>query len=114
MIPDSVPRLRSPDPGAPADPVEALRDHPSAGRPASLATAVEPLLVPAGVAGPMCGRSEASWWRDHAARRIPAPLKLGGRTLWRLDELRRWVEAGCPGRSAWEALRAAQHNGRPR
>jgi predicted DNA-binding transcriptional regulator AlpA len=91
---------------APTDPVEALRDHPAAGRPASLAAAVEPLLVPATVAGPLCGRSEASWWRDHAANRIPAPIKLGGRTLWRVAELRAWVEAGCPSRREWEARQA--------
>ena len=68
---------------------------------------VEVLLVPAEVAGLMCGRSEASWWRDHAAGRIPAPVKLGGRTLWRVEELRRWVEAGCPDRRTWVALNAS-------
>ena len=76
----------------------------------------QPLLIPADVAGPLCGRSEASWWRDHAACRIPAPLKLGGRTFWRADELRRRVEAGCPPRRAWESLLAAQlasKGGRP-
>src|SRR5215510_12160845 len=46
------------------------------------AQAVE--LVGADVAGPMCGRSEASWWRDHAAGRVPAPVNLGGSTLWRV------------------------------
>jgi predicted DNA-binding transcriptional regulator AlpA len=73
---------------------------------------VETLLVPSDVAGPMCGRSEASWWRDHAAGRIPAPVKLGGRTLWRVEELRRWVEAGCPCRKTWEALRGQKGAGR--
>ena len=67
--------------------------------------AVETLLIPASAAGPMCGRSEASWWRDHAAARCPAPVKLGGRTLWRVEELRRWVEVGCPDRRTWEALK---------
>jgi predicted DNA-binding transcriptional regulator AlpA len=71
-----------------------------------------PLLIPAETAGPLCGRSEASWWRDHAAGRNPAPVRLGGRTLWRVEELRQWVEAGCPDRRTWEALRAAQSNGR--
>jgi predicted DNA-binding transcriptional regulator AlpA len=78
--------------------------------------APQPLLVPADVAGPLCGRSEASWWRDHAAGRIPAPVKLGGRTFWRADELRRWVEAGCPARPTWEAVLAARpapKGGRP-
>ena len=51
------------------------------------------------------GRSEASWWRDHSAGRIPAPIKLGGSTLWRAEELREWIEAGCPCRRIWEAMR---------
>src|SRR5262245_13713319 len=72
------------------------------------APAPEPLLVSAAVAGPMCGRSPASWWRDHAAGRIPRPIKIGGSTLWRSAELRRWVEAGCPPRREWEAMEAAQ------
>jgi predicted DNA-binding transcriptional regulator AlpA len=75
-------------------------------KPSDRATsAVEALLVSAAVAGPMCGRSMASWWRDHGAGRVPAPVCLGGRTLWRVEELRSWVEAGCPDRRTWEALR---------
>jgi prophage regulatory protein len=66
---------------------------------------LEPLLVGAAEAGPLCGRSEASWWRDHAAGRVPAPVKLGGRTLWRSEELRAWVAAGCPDRRTWQAFR---------
>lgn len=66
--------------------------------------AVDVCLLPARVAGPRYGRSVASWWRDLAAGRIPAPVKLGGRTLWRADELRRWAEAGCPDRRTWEAV----------
>jgi predicted DNA-binding transcriptional regulator AlpA len=71
-----------------------------------------PLLVPAEVAGPMCGRSEASWWRDSAAGRIPAPIKLGHSTLWRVEELQSWIEAGCPDRKTWEALRRQRGGGR--
>jgi predicted DNA-binding transcriptional regulator AlpA len=66
---------------------------------------VEALLIPASVAALMCGRSEASWWRDHAAERVPAPVRLGGRTLWRVEELRQWIDAGLPSREEWEALR---------
>lgn len=80
---------------------------------AATASTAEALLVPAPVAGSLCGRSEASWWRDHAAGRIPAPVKLGGRTLWRVEELREWVAAGCPDRRTWEALQSAhQKNGK--
>ena len=84
-----------------------LQDNPDA-----VAPTVEALLVPAHVAGPMCGRSKASWWRDHTAGRIPAPIKLGGRSLWRVEELRRWVEAGCPSRTVWEGG-AGDQQGRP-
>src|SRR5262249_2571520 len=66
------------------------------------------LLVPADVAGPRCGRSAASWWRDLAANRIPSPVKIGGRPLWRVQELREWVEAACPDRRTWEAMRAGK------
>jgi predicted DNA-binding transcriptional regulator AlpA len=66
------------------------------------------LLAPAEIASRMCGRSEASWWRDHAAGRIPSPIRLGGRTLWRVQELREWVEAGCPDNRTWQALRGSR------
>jgi predicted DNA-binding transcriptional regulator AlpA len=97
-------------PAAPdsAPTVEEMRGWPETGRPSPFAAVAEPLLVPAGLAGAMCGRSEASWWRDHAARRVPAPVRLGGRTLWRTDELRRWVAAGCPSRPVWEAQEKAR------
>lgn len=93
---------------------QSLRLHgsPDAESTPRIASGVEPLLVPADVAGPICGRSEASWWRDHAAGRIPAPIKLGGRTLWRIEELRRWISAGCPDRRSWETL-CRQRGGEP-
>jgi predicted DNA-binding transcriptional regulator AlpA len=70
------------------------------------------MAVPASVAGPMCGRSEPSWWRDHAAGRIPAPVKIGRSTLWRVQELHDWLEAGCPCRKVWEVMRAgSERNG---
>jgi hypothetical protein len=33
---------------------------------------------------------------------------LGGSTLWRVEEIRHWIDAGCPDRKTWEALQAAQ------
>jgi predicted DNA-binding transcriptional regulator AlpA len=73
---------------------------------------LDALLLSANAAARLCGRSEASWWRDLSAGRIPAPVKLGGRTLWRVLELREWIEAGCPGRQLWETLRARKGGGR--
>lgn len=60
-----------------------------------------PLLVDADGARKLCGLSLRSWWRLHAQRRVPEPVHLGRRTLWRLDGpdgLRAWVAAGCPSR----------------
>src|SRR5262245_24308446 len=75
-------------------------------------TALPPLLLRAAEAGVLCGRSLASWYRDNAAGRVPAPVRIGGAVRWRRAELERWVEAGCPDRATWEKLRAAQEGGR--
>jgi predicted DNA-binding transcriptional regulator AlpA len=71
-----------------------------------------PLLLTARQAAELCGVSEATWWRLHAAAKCPAPVKIGGSTRWRVAELRAWTEAGCPPRAEWQALQAAQRNGR--
>jgi predicted DNA-binding transcriptional regulator AlpA len=54
-------------------------------------------------AAAFCGVSEATWWRQHAAAKVPKPVKIGRRTLWDRDELRDWLAAGCPDRRTWEA-----------
>jgi predicted DNA-binding transcriptional regulator AlpA len=65
---------------------------------------LEPEQVAAPVAAHLAGVSEATWWRLHAAGKIPRPNKLGGRTLWRVRELRAWIAAGCTHRETWEAF----------
>jgi predicted DNA-binding transcriptional regulator AlpA len=108
------PTIRFVTPDAEAAPaVEGLRDHPVSARPASLATAIEPLLMPAAEAARLCGISEASWYRLKSAGMLPAPVKLGGRVLWRIEDLRLWIALGCPSRVEFEARRpAANGNGR--
>jgi len=61
-----------------------------------------PLLVAASEAARLCGVSRASWWSLHSAAKVPFPIRLGRRTLWRVAELAEWVEAGCPPRHVWE------------
>jgi predicted DNA-binding transcriptional regulator AlpA len=49
-------------------------------------------------------RSIRTW---DAAGKLPRPIKVGGRVMWRLDEIRRWLAAGAPARAEWEVrLRA--------
>ena len=61
------------------------------------------LLVTARHAAGMCGKSLRTWRTWDAAGWIPRPVRIGRSTLWRLDELRAWVAAGCPRRDEWEA-----------
>jgi len=47
--------------------------------------------------------------RTHdAAGKLPKPVKVGGRVLWILDEIREWLAAGAPDRATWERIRAAR------
>lgn len=64
-----------------------------------------PLLVSAKQAASMCSKSLRTWRTWDAAGWIPQPMRIGRSTLWRVDELREWVEAGCPRRAEWEARR---------
>ncbi len=65
----------------------------------------KPLLIDIVGLGAMLGRSVRSLERDDLAGRLPRPIRLGHSKRWRRDEINAWVEAGCPKRSAWEALR---------
>lgn len=53
-----------------------------------------------------CGIRTVRTW--DAAGRLPAPLRIGGRVVWRTDEIRVWLAAGAPDRETWAAIRAAR------
>ena len=42
-----------------------------------------------------------------AAGKLPTPIRLGGKVVWRLDEIRDWLAAGAPRRDEWQARRGA-------
>lgn len=57
----------------------------------------------------LCGVSRAHWFKMHAMGKVPAPVRLGPRVpRWRFDELRAWLDAGCPDRLTWERMRRGQ------
>jgi hypothetical protein len=66
-------------------------------------TESEPLLVTAKTAAALCGKSLRTWRTWDVLGLIPRPIRIKRSTLCRLDELKAWVAAGCPGRSEWEA-----------
>jgi predicted DNA-binding transcriptional regulator AlpA len=46
--------------------------------------------------------------RTHdAAGKLPAPVRVGGRVLWRVAEIRAWLAAGAPDRETWDRIRSA-------
>jgi hypothetical protein len=112
-VPNTLPLHQ---PGAPADPVEGLHGHPTAGRPASLAASLEPLAVGREQVAALLSIGVATLDRWDAAGLLgPVGAKKAGRKLWSLAELRDWVQAGMPGRQEWLARRAATYaGGRPR
>ncbi len=44
--------------------------------------------------------------RHDLTGKLPSPVRLGRRRLWRLEEIHAWLAAGCPPRRAWQAMKA--------
>ena len=44
------------------------------------------------------------------AGKLPTPLRIGGRVVWRVDEIRAWLAADAPDRKTWEARTAASRS----
>jgi excisionase family DNA binding protein len=59
-------------------------------------TASGPLLIAADEVAGMLDISTRTLWRLVSAKRIVAPVRLGGSTRWRRAEVEAWVAAGCP------------------
>jgi predicted DNA-binding transcriptional regulator AlpA len=64
-----------------------------------------PLGLEAARAARFCGVSRATWYSLRKAGRLPKPVRLGRRVLWRVEELREWMAAGCPPLSRWEVMK---------
>jgi len=56
----------------------------------------QPLLITAEDVATMLGVSTRTLWRLLSAGRLPRPVRFGGNTRWRRDEVRDWVDRGCP------------------
>ncbi len=63
------------------------------------------LLMTAAEVSGLLGISRSLFYELHAEGKVPAPVKLGKRVLWRPDELRAWVDADCPNRLEWDQIR---------
>lgn len=65
----------------------------------------EPLLLSAACMARLLGISERTLWRLRSAGKLPRPVQLGGSIRWRAEEIRQWIDAGCPPLDEWEARR---------
>jgi predicted DNA-binding transcriptional regulator AlpA len=67
--------------------------------------AAEPLVVDAARLAVLlsCGVRTVRTW--DAAGRLPKPLRIGGRVVWRVAEVHDWLAAGAPDREAWTSIR---------
>jgi predicted DNA-binding transcriptional regulator AlpA len=84
---------------APTDPPAHTSAAPSA---------VAPLCVDAAELAVMLGLGLRTVRTYDRAGKLPAPIRIGGRVLWRVDEIRAWLDAGAPDRQTWAARRAAR------
>lgn len=42
------------------------------------------------------GLSKPTLWRHNDAGLIPAGMKIGRSVRWRIADIERWIESGCP------------------
>jgi predicted DNA-binding transcriptional regulator AlpA len=72
------------------------------------ATTPDKLLLSAEETAMMIGVHRTHIYALHNSGRLPLPVRLGRRTLWRAEELRDWTQAGCPDRRKWLAMQEAK------
>lgn len=69
-------------------------------------SAETPEALPAAAAARLLGVSRATFFKLHAAGKLPMPVYLTPRCpRWRRAELLAWLAAGCPDRRTWQRMR---------
>ena len=59
----------------------------------------EPLLITARQLAGKLNVSTRTLWRMLSAGRLPVPIRVGGIVRWRIEEIEKWILAGCPEQS---------------
>lgn len=47
--------------------------------------------------------SQRAVWKWNASAKLPEPIRLGRSVRWDMNEVERWIDAGCPTRRNWDA-----------
>ncbi len=56
----------------------------------------QPLMIDAEAVAKLLSVSNRTVFRLRDAGKMPAPVKLGSRTVWRREAIEQWVAEGCP------------------
>lgn len=65
---------------------------------------IEPMLIDAIKAAKLCGISRALIYKMIDLKEFPQPIKVGRKTLWNIEVLRRWIRLSCPNQLAMKRL----------
>lgn len=87
---------------------------PSPPAPAAPAVPVVPLTYGRRELALALSISLATLDRLDAGGKVPQAIRIGGRKVWCRETIEEWLRVGAPDRQTWNALQAAQRNGRPR
>jgi excisionase family DNA binding protein len=60
------------------------------------------LAVTSAEAAALLGIGRTTFLKLNSAGRVPMPIRFGRSVRWRRDELRAWLNAGCPNRDRWK------------
>ena len=62
------------------------------------------LLVDTRQVAKMLGVSPRKLWQMYNSGEMPSPTRIGRAVRWNYEELRAWVNAGCPPKGKWKWL----------
>jgi len=55
-----------------------------------------PLLINAEQLAQILNISQRTLWRLLSAKKLIPPVRIGGNTRWRINEVHQWIDDGCP------------------
>lgn len=61
-----------------------------------MGTDTTPPLLTADDVAALLNVSERTLWRLLSAGKVPKPVRIGRSTRWRAEDVREWVQKGCP------------------
>jgi predicted DNA-binding transcriptional regulator AlpA len=69
----------------------------------------DPLLIPVSGVCRLLSISRSSFFSLRSAGRIPLQqIRLSTKLLYRADEVRNWVQAGCPAMEKWQQMKGME------